>query len=66
MENIWGIKISRIALPEERLSYNEWMNELKVSSNYRSNTNDNADFLNNQYNFSLIKNRQNESTNNGA
>jgi hypothetical protein len=66
MENIWGIKISRIALPEERLSYNEWMNELKVSSNYRKNTNDNADFLNNQYNFSLIKNRQNESTNNGA
>jgi hypothetical protein len=66
MENIWGINISRIALPEEKLSYNEWMNELKVSSNYRSNTNDNADFLNNQYNFSLIKNRQNESTNNGA
>jgi hypothetical protein len=66
MENIWGINISRIALPEERLSYNEWMNELKVSSNYRSNANDNADFLNNQYNFSLIKNRQNESTNNGA
>jgi len=66
MENIWGIKISRIALPEERLSYNEWMNELKVSSNYRKNINDNADFLNNQYNFSLIKNRQNESTNNGA
>jgi len=66
MENIWGIKISRIALPEERLSYNEWVNKLKVSSNYHRNNNDNADFLNNQYNFSLIKNRQNESTNNGA
>jgi F0F1-type ATP synthase gamma subunit len=66
MENIWGIKTSRIALPEEKLSYNEWVNELKVSSNYRSNATDNADFLNNQYNFSLIKNRQNESTNNGA
>lgn len=66
MENIWGIKISRIALPEQNLTYNEWSKQLKVSSNYRSNTNDNSNFLNQQYNFSKIKNKQNESTNAGA
>ncbi|CAB4121943.1 hypothetical protein UFOVP19_28 [uncultured Caudovirales phage] len=66
MENKDGIKISKITFPDERLSYIEWVNKLKVSSNYRSNTNDNAYFLNQQYNFSKIKNRQNESTNTGA
>ena len=34
MENQWGIKISRIALPEEKLSKNEWFSKLKVSSSY--------------------------------
>jgi hypothetical protein len=58
MENIWGIKISRIALPEKKLTYNEWSKQLKVSSNYRSNTNNNSHFLNQQYNFSKIKNKQ--------
>ena len=65
MENIWGIKISRIALPEKKLTYNEWSRQLKVSSNYHNNTNDNSYFLNNQYNFSKLKNK-NESTNTGA
>jgi len=32
MENIWGIKISRIALPKEKLTQNEWFKQLKVSS----------------------------------
>lgn len=67
MENIWGIKISRIALPEEKLTQNEWFKQLKVSSRYNDNTPiHNAISLNNQYNFSKIKNRQNESTNYGA
>jgi hypothetical protein len=67
MENIWGIKISRIALPEEKLTQNEWFKHLKVSSRYRDNEPiHNAISLNNQYNFSKFKNRQNESTNNGA
>ena len=57
MENIWGIKISRIALPKEKLSENEWNRQLKVSSNYRSNNNDNSYSLNNQYNFSKLKNK---------
>ena len=59
MQNIWGIKVSRISLPSEKLSFN-------VSSNYRSNTNHNAHFLNSQYNFSKIKNKQNDTTNAGA
>jgi len=67
MENIWGIKISRIALPKEKLTQNEWFKQLKVSSRYKDNTPiHNAISLNNQYNFSKIKNRQNESTNYGA
>lgn len=67
MENIWGIKISRIVLPEEKLTQNEWFKQLKVSSRYYDNEPiHNAISLNNQYNFSKIKNRQNESTNNGA
>lgn len=66
MENIWGIKVSRIALPENKLTEQEWFSKFKVSSNFRSNTTDNSYFLNNQYNFSKIKNKQNESTNAGA
>jgi hypothetical protein len=66
MENIWGIKVSRISLPKEKLSFNDWVRALNVSSNYRSNTNNNAHFLNSQYNFSLIKNKQNDTTNAGA
>jgi hypothetical protein len=67
MENIWGIKISRVALPEQKLTYNEWSKALKVSSRYNDNKPiHNAISLNNQYNFSKIKNRQNESTNRGA
>jgi hypothetical protein len=66
MENIWGIKVSRISLPKEKLSFNDWVIALNVSSNYRSNTNNNAHFLNSQYNFSLIKNKQNDTTNAGA
>jgi hypothetical protein len=67
MENIWGIKISRIAIPDEKLTQNEWFKQLKVSSRYKDNTPiHNAISLNNQYNFSKIKNRQNESTNHGA
>jgi len=65
MENNWGIKISRIALPDKKLTEQEWFNKLKVSSNYRSNTTDNSYSLNNQYNFSKLKNK-NESTNPGA
>ena len=66
MQNIWGIKVSRISLPSEKLSYNDWVKALNVSSNYRSITTDNANFLNSQYNFSLIKNKQNDTTNAGA
>jgi hypothetical protein len=65
MENNWGIKISRIALPDKKLTEQEWFNKLKVSSNYRRNTTDNSYSLNNQYNFSKLKNK-NESTNAGA
>ena len=65
MENIWGIKISRIALPTKKLSEQEWFNKFKVSSNFRNNTTDNSYNLNNEYNFSKLKNK-NESTNTGA
>jgi hypothetical protein len=66
MENIWGIKVSRIALPEQKLSFNEWVRVLNVSSNYRSYTTNNAFFLNRNYNFSRIKNKQYDTTNAGA
>ena len=67
MENIWGIKISRIALPEEKLTLNEWFKQLKVGTRCSNREPlENAISLNNQYNFSKIKNRQNESTNTGA
>jgi hypothetical protein len=67
MENIWGIKVSRIALPKEKLTENEWFRRLKVSSRYTDRTPiHNAISLNNQYNFSLIKNKQNDTTNAGA
>jgi len=66
MENIWGIKVSRIALPKEKLSFNDWVRALNVSSNYRSNTTNNEHFLNSQYNFSKIKNKQHDTTNAGA
>jgi hypothetical protein len=67
MENIWGIKISRIALPEDKLTESEWFKQLKVSTRYNNNEPiENAISLNKQYNFSKIKNRQNESTNYGA
>jgi hypothetical protein len=67
MENIWGIKISKIALPEQKLSQNEWFRQLKVSTRYNNNQPIyNAESLNNQYNFSLLKNKQNEPTNTGA
>jgi hypothetical protein len=65
MENQWGIKISRIALPEEKLSYEEWVNMLNVSSNYKTNK-ELYHNLNKFYNFSKIKNKTNESTNTGA
>lgn len=59
MENIWGIKTSRIALPKERLTENEWFKKLKVSSRYNNKQAIyNAISLNNQYNFSLLKNKQ--------
>jgi hypothetical protein len=59
MENIWGIKISRIALPKEKLSESEWFKQLKVSTRYNNNEPiHNAISLNNQYNFSKIKNKQ--------
>jgi hypothetical protein len=64
MENIWGIKVSRIALPNKKLTEQEWVNKYKVSSNYRYNDNDSYKF-NNQYDFSKLKNK-NESTNTGA
>lgn len=65
MENKWGIKISRIALPKDKPSYNQWTKMLNVSSNYKSN-NDYYHLLNKNYDFSKIKNKQNESTNAGA
>jgi hypothetical protein len=67
MENIWGIKISRISLPDEKLTQNEWFQRLKVSSRYVDNRPiHNAISINNQYNFSKIKNKQNDTTNAGA
>jgi len=65
MENNWGIKISRIALPKEKLSFNQWVKMLNVSSNYKNN-NAYYHLLNNDYDFSKIKNKQNEPTNAGA
>jgi hypothetical protein len=65
MENIWGIKVSRIALPNKKLTEQEWVNKFKVSSNYRYNDNDSYRF-NSQYNFSKLKTNKNESTNAGA
>ena len=67
MENIWGIKVSRIYLPEEKLTQNEWFKRLKVSSRYEDKRLiHNAISLNNQYNFSKIKNKQNDTRNTGA
>jgi hypothetical protein len=54
MENKWGIKISRIALPEQKPSFNQWVSMFNVSSNYRDNRNFNHS-LNINYNFSKIK-----------
>lgn len=65
MENIWGIKVSRIALPKQKLTEQEWVNKYKVSSNYRYNNNDSYRF-NSQYDFSKLKTNKNESTNTGA
>jgi hypothetical protein len=65
MENKWGIKISRIALPKDKPSFNQWVRMLNVSSNYKSNSNY-YHSLNNDYDFSKIKNKQNEPTNAGA
>lgn len=67
MENKWGIKISRVALPIEKLSENEWFAQLKVSSRYINRQPiHNAISINSQYNFSKIKNKDYESTNAGA
>jgi hypothetical protein len=65
MENQWGIKISRIALPEQKPSFNQWVKMFNVSSNYKNNDGINH-LLNSNYNFSKIKNKQNEPTNTGA
>ena len=65
MENQWGIKISRISIPKEKPSFNQWVRMLNVSSNYIDNSNFNHS-LNIKYNFSKIKNKTNESTNTGA
>jgi len=65
MENQWGIKISRISLPEQKPSFNQWVRMFNVSSNYKDNSNYNHS-LNINYNFSKIKNKTNESTNTGA
>jgi hypothetical protein len=65
MENKWGIKISRIALPEKKPSFNQWVRMLNVSSNYKSNSNYHHS-LNNDYDFSKIKNNKYEPTNAGA
>ena len=67
MENQFGIKISRIAFPDEKLDFNEWVKRLKVSSQYcDKKLIHNAMSLNNQYNFSKIKNKYYEPTNTGA
>ena len=66
MENIFGIKISRIAFPDERLSYDEWARELNVSRQYLNTIDDNAIFLNKQYDFSKLKQNKNESTDRSA
>lgn len=65
MENQWGIKISRISLPEQKPSFNQWVRMYNVSSNYKNNSNF-YHSLNTNYNFSKIKNKQNEPTNTGA
>jgi len=65
MENKWGIKISRIALPKQKPSFNQWVKMLNVSSNYNDNSKFNHS-LNTQYNFSKLKNKTNEPTNTGA
>ena len=64
---MWGIKVSRIALPKEKLTESEWFQQIKASSRYTDKTPVyNAIAINNQYNFSLIKNKQNDTTNTGA
>jgi hypothetical protein len=65
MENQWGIKISRISIPKQKPSFNQWVRMFNVSSNYKDNSNFNHS-LNINYNFSKIKNKQNEPTNTGA
>jgi hypothetical protein len=65
MENQWGIKISRISLPEQKPSFNQWVRMFNVSSNYKIN-NGLYHSLNINYNFSKIKNKTNEPTNTGA
>jgi hypothetical protein len=56
MENIWGIKISRIALPEQKITEQQWFKILGVSSLYQDKELIyNAQSLNNQYNFSKLK-----------
>jgi hypothetical protein len=65
MENQWGIKISRIALPEKKPTFNQWVKMLNVSSNYKGDNNY-YHSLNNDYDFSKIKNKQYEPTNAGA
>lgn len=67
MVNKFGINISRIALPDEKIGFNEWVKMFKVSSQYSDrNLIYNASSINNQYNFSKIKNRNYESKNTGA
>lgn len=67
MENKWGIKLCRIAFPEERLDFNEWVKRLNVSSQYADKKLfHNSMSLNNQYNFSKLKNKNNDTENTGA
>jgi hypothetical protein len=66
MENMWGIKISRISIPEEKLTFNQWVKQLNVSSLYEDRTEIlSKSCINNQYNFSKLK-QKNESKTTGA
>lgn len=67
MENMFGIKISRIALPTEKLTESEWFEQTKAGSRYvNKQPIYNAISLNSNYDFSKIKNKNYESTNTGA
>lgn len=62
-----NLKIYRTVHPIEEIGFNDWVKRFNVSSRYKDRRLiHNAISLNNQYNFSKIKNKTYEPTNAGA